>query len=64
MFGAVMVPASDAKRRREKPFLDVVTDRAPRDAAQIRQVANCVAGLVRHDSSYMTVTVALSTVTF
>ena len=64
MFGSVVVAASDAERRREESFLDVVTDRAPGDATKIREVANCVAGLVGHEPSYMTVTVALSTVAF
>ena len=63
MFGSVVVAASDAERRREESFLNVVADRAPGDAAEIREVANCVAGLVGHEPSYMTVTVALSTVT-
>jgi hypothetical protein len=62
MFGTVVVPASDAERRREESFLNVVTDRAPRDAATIRQIADRVAGLVGHESRYTTVTVALSTV--
>ena len=46
MFGAVVVPASNAERGREEPLLNVVTDRAPRDAAKIRQVADRVAGFL------------------
>ena len=62
MLRSVVVPAADAERRRQEPFLDVVPDRAPRDAAEVRQVTNCVAGFLGHVPSYTTVTVALSTV--
>ncbi len=62
MVRSVVVAAPDAERRREESLLDVVAHRAPRDAAEIRQVTDGVAGFLGHVPSYTTVTVALSTV--
>ena len=45
---AVMVAASDAKRRRQQLLLHVVPDRASRDTAEIGKVADGVTGFVRH----------------
>ncbi len=64
VLATVVIPPADAERRRQKAFLNVVADRASGDAAEVRQIPNCEAGVLGHGDSYTTVTVALSTVAF
>ena len=50
MAGTVVIAASDSKRRRNQPFLDVVPDRAPRYAPEFSEIADGVPRFVRHVS--------------
>ena len=50
MLGTVVVTPPDSKRRRNQPFLDVIPDRAPRDATEFSEVTDGVPRFVRHRS--------------
>lgn len=52
MFAAVVVSPTDAERRRQKPLLDVVPNRASRHAAEIREIADGVSEFVGHNCLY------------